>query len=253
MIFLAITIGLALSHSIKWKEIKVSKTYFIIFGAVFIIILIGFIMIINRVRATSISANSIKTYQTDSDINKLENGLLRSARISNDDSDYRLLSQFYVFKTQQILNSQATDTAALEKDVLNSMNNAIASAKTAINLDDKDYTNYVALANVYSFLMTIDKENRDTDYNNAKEAFNNAYNLYPKNPSIFLSLANLEYSYSKNIDSTAATIKRSLEIKPNYSSAFYLFSQLAVQANERDSAINYAAQAVQADPQNVDA
>jgi cytochrome c-type biogenesis protein CcmH/NrfG len=101
--------------------------------------------------------------------------------------------------------------------------------------------------------MTIDKENRDTDYNNAKEAFGKAYSLYPKNPSIYLSLANLEYSYSKNIDSTAATIKKSLEIKPNYSSAFYLFSQLAVQANDRDAAINYAAQAVQADPQSVDA
>lgn len=254
LIFLAITMGLVLSHTIKWKEVKVSKIYFAIFGILFILILIGFIMIINRVRATSVSANSIKAYQVDSNINNLENGLLKAARISNDDSDYRLLSQFYVFKTQQILNNQAaTDTTALEKEVLNSMNNAIASAKTAINLDIKDYNNYIALGNVYSFLMTIDKENRDTDYNNAKEAFGKAYSLYPKNPSIYLSLANLEYSYSKNIDSTAATIKKSLEIKPNYSSAFYLFSQLAVQANDRDAAINYAAQAVQADPQSVDA
>jgi cytochrome c-type biogenesis protein CcmH/NrfG len=253
LVLLAISTGLILSNSIKWKEEKVTKTHFAIFALLFIFVLIGLIMIMNRVRATSISSNSIKNYQVDQNINKLENGLLRAARISNDDSDYRLLSQFYIFKTQQLLNSQATNTELLQKEVVDSINNGIATAKAAINLGKEDYNNYTTLGSVYSFLMTVDKENREVDYNNAKEAYNKAYSLYPKNPSIFLSLANLEYAYSKNLDFTAENLKKSLEIKPNYSSAFYLFSQLAVEANDKDSAINYAAQAIQADSQNVDA
>ena len=48
-------------------------------------------------------------------------------------------------------------------------------------------------------------------------------------------------------------MKKSLEIKPNYSEAFYLLSQLASKNNDRPSALTYAAQAVQSDPNNQNA
>lgn len=152
-----------------------------------------------------------------------------------------------------ILNSTATDTETLQKEVLTAMNNAINAAQVAINLDKKDYNNYLILGSVYEFLMTFDKENRAADYGYAKDAYNTALSLYPKNPSIYLTLAQLEYNYGENTETTIENLNKSLQVKPNYSQAFYVFSQLAVRNNDGDSALQYATQAVQADPQNIDA
>jgi cytochrome c-type biogenesis protein CcmH/NrfG len=101
--------------------------------------------------------------------------------------------------------------------------------------------------------MSIGGQNRDSYYQKAKDNYNQALNLYPKNPSIPLTLANLEYSYNQNATTTLENIKKALNIKPNFSTAYYVLSQLAAQYNDRNSAIQYAGQAIQSDPQNVNA
>lgn len=245
--------ALVLSHTIKWKEYKLPKLHLLFVFIIFLITLIGVIISVNRIRSVYITNNALANYQVGLDANKLESELVKAARISRDDSNYRLLSQFYLFKTRIILNSTSTDIETLQKDVLTSINNAITSAKTAINLDKNDYNNYLSLGSVYTFLMSIDEENKETTYTNAKEAYNTAIALYPKNPSLFLNLADLEYAYNQNSTTIIDTIKKSLEVKPNYSSAYYLFSQLAAQNNDRETALEFARQAIQADPQNLQA
>ncbi len=255
VIIFALSLALVLSNTLKWREHKASKLYLIFVFILFIGVLAGFIVAMNRIRSVYLSNKAMANFQNTQDINRLEKDLTKSSRIANDDSSYRLLTQFYLFKTRQILNdtSTTTDKETLQREVITSMNNAITSAKTAIDIDKKDYNNYVTLGSVYAFLMTFDTQNKDVDYQNAKDSYNKAISLYPKNPSLFLNLADLEYAYSQNSTTTIETIKKSLDIKPNYSSAYYFFSQLAAQNNDRESAIAYAAQAIQADPNDVQA
>lgn len=250
---LALSIGFILPYIVKWKETSPSK---LIYGVMFLltlVVLASTVANLNRVRSAYVAGKAMSAYQASGDLNALENSLLKSVRISSDDSNYRLLTQYYVFKTRQILNSNATNTEQLQKDVITAMNNAIMAAQTAISLDGKDYNNYVNLAGAEGFIMTFDKQNRDTEYQSAKAAYEKALSLNPKSPSIYLSLAQLEYAYSQNNESTIANIQQAINIKPNYSSAFYLLSQLAVQNNNRDGAIQYASEAIKSDSQNVDA
>lgn len=255
IILFALSVAFVTSNITTWKERDSSKFIHGIFLATSIILLLGSLVAINRVRSTAISVRSLTNYQSDNDIVKLESGLNKAARLSSDDNDYRTLTQFYIYKAEQTLNSTpATSTAnELQTNILDSVNKAISSANTAIKIDNQNYNNYLTLGSVYNFLMSIGGQNRDSYYQKAKDNYNQALNLYPKNPSIPLTLANLEYSYNQNATSTLENIKKALNIKPNFSTAYYVLSQLAAQYNDRNSAIQYAGQAIQSDPQNVNA
>lgn len=254
ILIFALSSALLSAHVMNWKETKISESGYLMFFIILMIILSGSIININRARSASITSGALNAFQKDNNADKLEAQLLKAARIANDDTNYRLLTQFYLYKTQQLISASSTAaTADLQKQVLSSLNNAISSTKTAISIDGNDYNNYIALGSVYSFSMNLDKQNKDGYYQSAKDAYTKALALYPKNPSIPLTLAELEYSYDKNSTSTISTIQKSLDIKPNYSAAYYTLSQLAAQNNDRTSALNYAAQAIQADPKNTDA
>ncbi|MDQ1281866.1 MAG: hypothetical protein QG630_217 [Patescibacteria group bacterium] len=264
LLFLFVNIGLSIlifalscallsAHITNWKDVKVSEAVYLLFFIALLVILSGAIININRVRASSIVSSASNNFQKDSDFDKLETALLKAARVANDDTNYRLLTQFYLYKTQQLISASSTDTADLQKKVLASLNSAISSSKTAIGLDSEDYNNYMSLGSVYSFSMDLDKQNKDAYYKNAKDIYTEALKHYPKNPSIALTIAQLNYSYSKDASSTIIDIKKSLEIKPNYSDAFYSLSQLSSQNNDRASALNYAIQAIQSDQTNENA
>ena len=255
IIIFALSIAFVTSNITSWKEKDSSKFINGIFLGLLVIILIGSIINMNRVRSAGISTKSLADYKIDNDITKLESGLKKAADLSGDDNDYRALTQLYVYKAEQTLNSNlaASTPNELQTNILDSINKAISSANTAIRIDDQNYNNYLTLGSVYNFLMSIGGENRNTYYQKAKDNYNLALDLYPKNPSIPLTLANLEYSYNQNATSTLENIKKALNIKPNFSSAYYVLSQLAVQYNDRNSAIQYAGQAIQSDPKNINA
>ncbi|MBP9765889.1 MAG: hypothetical protein KBD12_01475 [Candidatus Pacebacteria bacterium] len=249
----ALSVGLLSAHVIKWKEIKVAESGYLLFFFALIVILSGSIININRERSSSVVSSALSNFQKDNDSSKLESNLIKAARISNDDVNYRLLTQYYLYEAQQLISASSTNKEELQKNFLSTLNNAITASKAAINIDENDYNNYLTLGSVYSFSMNLDKQNKDAYYQNAKDSYARALTLYPKNPSIPLTLAQLQYSYNQNSSSTIDNIQKSLEIKPNYSSAYYILSQIATENNDRNSALKYAAQAIQADPNSEDA
>ncbi|MEA4910662.1 hypothetical protein SDC9_07853 [bioreactor metagenome] len=254
ILLFALTLALVLGTLFKWKDSKSTKMYNLISLILFLLLLVGIISSFSRIRSVYITNNALKNYGETGNLVELEKGLIKGAKaFINNDYGYRLLSQFYLFNTGLILNSTSSDIELLQKNIIDTANKAIISAETAIKMDNKDFNNYISLGSVYSYLMDLDKQNKNTHYEKAKLAYNTAVSLYPKNPSLYLNLANLEYAYNQSGTTTAATLQKSLEVKPNYSTAHYLFSQLAAQNNNRDLALEYAVRAIQADPQNVDA
>ena len=130
----------------------------------------GLTISIKRIKSTNIINNAILEYQTDNNIETLENKLIKATKITNNDINNRLLSQFYVFKTRLLLNSNTENenTEEMQRKILESVNNAIKAANIAIEKDKNDYNNFLTLGSVYEFIMTFDKENRDSEYELAK-------------------------------------------------------------------------------------
>jgi len=250
----ALALALVLGTFYQWKRYEVSKPYNLITLIAFLLLLFGTILSINRIRSVYITNNALINYRNNGDIVQMEKDLTKSTNlVQRNDGGYRLLSQFYLFKAGVISNSTSTDKALLQEEVIASINNAVSFAEKAIKIDSQDFNNYLSSGSVYVYLMNLDKQNKDSNYQKAKELYTTAISLYPKNPSLYLTLANLEYSYNQNSTSTLEAIQQSLNTKSNYSEAYNLFSQLAAQNNNQELALEYATKAIQSDSQNVEA
>lgn len=250
----ALALALVLGTFYQWKRYEVSKPYNLITLIAFLLLLFGTILSINRIRSVYITNNALINYRNNGDIVQMEKDLTKSTNlVQRNDGGYRLLSQFYLFKAGVISNSTSTDKALLQEEAVASINNAVSFAEKAIKIDSQDFNNYLSSGSVYVYLMNLDKQNKDSNYQKAKELYTTAISLYPKNPSLYLTLANLEYSYNQNSTSTLEAIQQSLNTKSNYSEAYNLFSQLAAQNNNQELALEYATKAIQSDSQNVEA
>ncbi len=236
---------------------KIYNSYFIltIFAIFLIIINYLFIFNINKIRSVIIINNSLKSFQIENNINTLESNLLKSIKISKTDTNYRLLTQFYMFKLQNLINSKSEnlENAELKENVITTINNAIEASKAAIKIDKNNTDNYLSLASIYSSLILIDAENKESYYQNAKSIYMEAENIDKKDPNIPMLVAELDYLYDKNSQGILDNINKSLSIKKNYSPAYYALSQIYSQKNDKESAIKYIILAIQSDNKNVNA
>lgn len=258
IILLAIAIAFAISNILKYKESNKYKTQTLIFLIALILTIIGTITIIKKAQSAKIINLGLLNYQSNNDINSLENDLLKAVKKTPNDFNYRLLTNFYLFKTQNTLTKATASSSQeeinnIQNNALNSINQALASANTAINIDKDDYNNYINIGSIYSFLMNNNNQNKEANYQLAKNAYSKAAELYPKNPAIYLTLAQLEFDHNQSATSTKDNLDKSLQIKPNYSEAYFIYSQLASGSNDRTNAIDYALKAIQSNPNNIDA
>lgn len=258
IILLAIASVFATNLIVNYRLSRNNRAHFLLFVIILIIVFLSSRVVIRKAKAAKLINLSIASYQQDNKINNLENNILKAINLDKSDVNYRLLTNFYLLKTQNILSKV---TSSSSKDEINNIQNeatenitkALDSANTAIAKDKEDYNNYLTLGSVYSFLINTNANNREANYQAAKSAYTKATNLYPKNPSTYLTLAQLEYEYDKNSTSTKSSLDQSLKVKPNYSEAYYIYSQLALENNDKDSALKYALQAIQTNPNNLNA
>jgi len=252
LLFVSAT-GLLLGRTITWqlKKDYSNKIATIVSFILLVILFLAFIINLNRWKAVLIYNSSITQFQINRDFVKLENSLIRATEISGDDVLYRQLSAFYVQRAKDILNNAtSTATTQAQENFVSVANKAIQAARSAISVNKFNYQNYLSLGIAHELQTIIDKE---TSYIYAREAYMNAQNLYPKNPYIPLILARLEWTTKQNATSTMSRINESLKIKQNYSLAYYLLSQLAIQNNDTVAAKQYTLQTIAADPTDINA
>lgn len=143
-------------------------------------------------------------------------------------------------------SSPASTTQAVVTKMNEILNQAMKYAKTAIDYDKTNYYNHLSEARVSEMATEIRMEGA---YDNAVKAYNNAIGLNPYNPSIYLSLANLEARQAK-YDDALRDLGRALQVKNNYLEGVFLLSQIYAAKGDINNAIIAAKVAVQLNPQN---
>ena len=113
------------------------------------------------------------------------------------------------------------------------MQTASNSLQKAISADPKNYGNYISFASLYQ--LFVSKDYAET-YDYAKTAYKKALEFAPKNPSIYLSIANLEYLKGDTL-AAEQNIKMALDLKPNYTQARFQWSQMQIASNDMNGAI----------------
>jgi tetratricopeptide (TPR) repeat protein len=142
--------------------------------------------------------------------------------------------------------STAADSAAVAKQIGDILNTGIKYAENAIAYDPTNYYNYLSEARVSEAAAGINMANA---YDNAVKAYTNAANLNPYNPSIYLSLANLQAN-NKKLDDALRTTGVALQVKNNYLDAVFLLSQIYAAKGDLPNAITAAKIATQLNPEN---
>ncbi len=123
---------------------------------------------------------------------------------------------------------------------------ALNYADAAVALDPDNYYNYVSKARVATAGARLGLANA---YDTAVQAYASAIQLNPNNPSLYLSLAQLQASANK-LDDALVTLGAALRVKNNYIDAVFLLSQVEAAKGNLADAITAAQFAAQLNPQS---
>lgn len=178
-------------------------------------------------------------YAQDGNLDKAEMSVLSAATFEQNDSFYRTLSQVYLTRMNSILNQADVPKDELQKKYAQfeeALKKAVISAGQAVVIDGSNYQNHLALANVYASVVPFPLPYADEAYKKAKESLTSAMAVNPTNPSIPLSLAQLEV-FKKNYESARGYLKQALALKSNYTDATYLLAQIEITEGNTEKAI----------------
>ncbi|MEA2715196.1 MAG: hypothetical protein QOG91_224 [Candidatus Parcubacteria bacterium] len=140
----------------------------------------------------------------------------------------------------------ATTSQALYGEVTSEIDQAREFSKNAIASDQTNYFNYVSLARAAEMGANF---RLPQNYEDAVNAYLQAINRNPANPSLYLNLARLQANQSK-LDDALQTLGAALNVKNNYLDAIFILSQVYAAKGNLPQAITAAQVALGLNPEN---
>jgi tetratricopeptide (TPR) repeat protein len=184
-------------------------------------------------------------------IDSAEKDFERALLLDEDDIYYQALSEIDLIKvTTLIQKSQQAGNGNVDQttidEVLKLIDEAIKYTDSAIAIDPTNYYNYIAQSRVLETGMMIGVKDH---YEKIKDAYAKALSINKFSPSLYLSLARIEYA-NKDIPNAESHIGTSLQLKQNYIDAIFFLSQVQVSQGRIADAITSTKVTTQLNPNN---
>lgn len=174
--------------------------------------------------------------------------IARAIELHQNDLYFRTYSQVELLMISETVEKSKTQTLSEEEKVSLQVHydKAVQSAIIATEYNPKNSSNFELLGSVYHTVSNFGLTNA---YDKAIEAYKIAQTLNPINPGVNLSIA--KALISKNMNKEAKeSVAEALKLKPNYTEALIMMSQLEKDSNNKAEAFSYALQALQTMPNN---
>jgi tetratricopeptide (TPR) repeat protein len=183
-----------------------------------------------------------------SQVEQIENELVKAIRLAELDTYYSALSQLKLARAQSVL--QKTDGTPEENRALfqSALSDSIAAAQEATRINPDNYRNWIALGSLYSSLVPKPLA-VEGSYDSAKAALAEARVRHPYSPEVPFMLAKLELDKG-NQALARAHIEESLSFKQDYADAYFLLTQLEIKENNIPGAIRSAETSAILSPDN---
>ena len=166
-------------------------------------------------------------------VNAAEADLGRAIQLSPSDFYYRALTDLNLIKINALLQQQTLAQDVLKTQFQADLSTAVAASQAANVNDNTNYLNWMSIGSVSAAVVRF---NADKAYEQAMAAYNQARQLNPQNPAIFLAMAQLEVAH-KNTTAAKADIIEALRLKNDYTDAIYLLAQIQIAEGDLKSAI----------------
>lgn len=160
----------------------------------------------------------------------------RAILFAPSDRAYQLAAAIGVAQMNKIAADQTLAPSDAQQQFQAALSSSIQAATKAVELNRKNYQNWVVLGNVYQTVVPLKLEG---SYEKAKEAYTQAAELNPSSPIIPFALAQLEIS-QQNYAAAETDLTNAINLKHDYTQAIFLFSQLEVQMGKAKEALQAA-------------
>ncbi len=163
------------------------------------------------------------------------------------DKAYRVEAVIGMTRISKMLNSKKTKSTSVTRQQLQSLiSQSVAMATKATNLNPNNYQNWYALGSVYKMIVPL---NVPDAYTKAQEAYKQAEKLNPTNAVIILTRAQLA-TMNKSYSDAETLLHKAISLKPDYTQAIFLLSQIDVQLGKAKEALKEAENALYFVPNN---
>ena len=235
---------LAKSGMVKFKSFSfVDKTSVGFISSLVIVLLLiasvaTFYLFFQKYWAAYSYDRALTAVNVEGSLDKGEELLLKATRFDKQDRFHRSLSELGIVRLSQLL-SQQLPQEEMRMQFQNLLAFTIQHAQTATNVNPTDPLNWNALGMVYQNIIPFQIEGtREV----ALDAYRQAFDKGPMDPSPLLASAQVEIQYGNN-DAAKSFLNSALEVKGDYTSALFLLSQLAAQEGDLPNAIRQTEQA----------
>jgi tetratricopeptide (TPR) repeat protein len=177
-----------------------------------------------------------------------EASIQKAVSLNPNDLYLRTYAQIYLIKFSSMVNEGSSLSDQDKSNLQATLNEAVNAATLAASYDSGNYLNFQTLGYVYS---TVGQLGVSGAYDKAIAAYTTASNLNPVNPQLKLSIAEA-YLAQGNTDQAKIYANQALTLKPDYSDAYSILSQIAKSQGDNATALSDAQKALSLSPGNKD-
>ncbi len=201
-----------------WKD----RVCAVAFGFVVLVVLAASFYALRATLSDILVTRSAVVYVRDQDAQKALALVQRALVVyPGNDRAHRAAVELGLIRLGQLASAGGTtDQAVATLQV--SLETTIQHGLAAVSINSGDYQNWLALASLYGELAGAGVQGA---YDNAKAAYERAYNDNPTNPVPVVQLAQLEISQNK-LDEAKRLLDYALGLKPDFAAALLLRSQV---------------------------
>jgi len=224
------------------------RTGFLLTFTVIIVIMVSVGILYNVARHYSsiyTFNESIRAMQQGESIDVLERKVQNAYQLSMSDIYARRIAEYQLSR----MNSLVLVSEPTEEDQLQFQNASllgVSAAQRAIQIDSQDAANWSILAGIYSVLASVGV---DGAHEESLKALTKVRELNPTNPLPYLESAIVEGRVG-NFDSARSFIQQAITLKPNFTEAFFLLTQLEIATGNVEAAINSTQAVIILEPRN---
>lgn len=245
-VFLAVATDNGLLKRSEWAP-GGSGLYIKIAMILLILVSLGGLVIYGKKTiALAYFAGGVKNISEKQDWTAADSSFRKALAFDPADVYWQALAENDRLKAANLVSKATSASDETVKAVSDTITDGINASRSAIAYDPSNYYNYLSEARVSQLAANIGMSNA---YENAEKAYTNAITINPQNPSLYVSLAQLQAA-NKKLDKALETLGTALQVKNNYLDAVYLLSQVYAAQGNLANAITAAGLAINLNPQN---
>lgn len=233
-----------------FNMLTTARTGFILIALVMLVIISAIAVGYGAVRQataayTFVTATSAVTPNSQNPAGEITAQIIEAFRLYQSDTFAREIALYNQLQLNALLSLPSV-TAEQQQQVEATVATGLTAARDAVALKPTDARNAKILGDLYAVLAV---NNIEGARERANEAFSLAESRDPQNPYYVLQKAIIAYR-ANDVDAARSLVMQSITLKPNYTEAIFLLSQIDIAAGDVKKAIDTTLALVQLEPQN---